>query len=109
MAWWNVIEVTDANFEQEILNSEKLSVVDFWAPWCGPCKQFAPTFENLSLDYEGKVNFAKVNVDENQQYAAQFWVMSIPTVMIIKDWKVVDQIIWVQSIDTYKEKIDVNL
>lgn len=85
---------TENNFEQEVLKSDKPVFVDFWAPWCGPCRMTSPLVEELAHEMEGKnVKIGKINVDENESLAAQFEVMSIPTFMIFKDGKVVDQII----------------
>jgi len=82
---------TDATFEAEVINSDKLTVVDFWAPWCGPCLALGPTIEGLAKDYEGKVNVGKVNVDENPQLSVQYGITSIPAVLFIKDGQVVDK------------------
>lgn len=75
-----VIELTDAKFDQDMAESEGLTVVDFWAPWCGPCRMVAPVIEELSGEMEGQVRFAKVNVDENQAIAQRYQVRSIPTI-----------------------------
>lgn len=82
---------TDANFETEVINADKLTVVDFWAPWCGPCLALGPTIDGLSKDYEGKVNVGKVNVDENPQLSINYGVTSIPAVLFIKNGQVVDK------------------
>jgi thioredoxin 1 len=74
----SVIELTDANFDQEMGQTDELTVVDFWAPWCGPCRTVAPVIEELAEEMEGKVRFAKVNVDENQETAQRYGVRSIP-------------------------------
>src|SRR5207302_1081496 len=74
--------VTDASFEREVLTAEEPVVVDFWAPWCGPCKTIAPILEELAREHEGRVFFAKVNVDENMEVAARYQVMSLPTVIV---------------------------
>ena len=74
-----VFEVTDATFEEEVAKREGLTVVDFWAPWCGPCRMVGPVIEELATEYEGKVRFAKLNVDDNQATAGAFGVRSIPT------------------------------
>ncbi|UFX82651.1 thioredoxin [Candidatus Absconditicoccus praedator] len=107
MAGGKVIEVNDQQFEQEVLNSDIPVIVDFWAPWCGPCNQFAPTFENLSVDYEGKVKFVKVNVDESQQYAANYGVMSIPTLLIFKNGQIQGEpMMGVQSVDVINQRLN---
>ena len=85
--------ITDQSFEQEVTNSTTPVLVDFWAPWCGPCHIIAPVLEELSGQYEGKVKFVKLNVDENPDTAGKFHVMSIPTLKIFKGGEVVDEII----------------
>lgn len=82
---------TDSNFETEVLNSEKLTVVDFWAPWCGPCLALGPTIDALSKDYDGKVNVGKVNVDDNADLSVKYNITSIPCVLFIKGGQVVDK------------------
>ena len=81
----------DANFEAEVLQSDKLSVVDFWAPWCGPCLALGPTIDALSTEYAGKVNVGKVNVDENPNLSVNYGITSIPCVLFIKGGQVVDK------------------
>jgi thioredoxin 1 len=88
----NVIEVTDANFV-EVTGQPGLSMVDFWAVWCGPCRMVAPIVEQLANDYAGQVTVGKLDVDNNQRSAAQFNVRSIPTILFFKDGQVVDQVI----------------
>jgi thioredoxin 1 len=82
---------TDQNFEAEVLQTNKLNVVDFWAPWCGPCLALGPTIEALAKEYEGKVNIGKVNTDENSELSIKYGITSIPCVLFIKDGKVVDK------------------
>lgn len=88
-----VKEVTDNNFEQEIVNSDKLSLVDFWAPWCGPCRMVGPIVEELADDFDGKVNVGKVNIDDNTEVAKQFSITSIPTLMFFKDGELVEKVV----------------
>jgi thioredoxin 1 len=88
----NVIEITDANFG-DVTGQSGLSMVDFWAVWCGPCRMVAPIVEQLADDYAGQVTVGKLDVDNNQRSAAQFNVRSIPTILFFKDGKVVDQVI----------------
>ncbi len=89
----SVVHVTDNNFEQEVLKADKPSLVDFWAPWCGPCKAIGPILEELAGEYKEKVNIVKVNVDDNPKTASAYGVRSIPTLLLIKDGKTVDTLI----------------
>ncbi|AFU59953.1 putative thioredoxin [Candidatus Nitrososphaera gargensis Ga9.2] len=86
------IVLTDSNFKSEV-EKYPLMLVDFWAPWCGPCRMVSPTIEQLAREYSGRVAFGKVNVDENQMIAASFGIQSIPTMIIFKNGKVVDMMI----------------
>jgi len=86
------VSVTDATFPQEVLNSPLPVVVDFWAPWCAPCRAVAPARDRLAADYGGKVKIAKVNVDENQRYAAQYGVQSIPTLRFVRNGQVGERV-----------------
>lgn len=83
------IKVTDATFEQEVVNADLPVLVDFWAEWCGPCRMIGPILDKLAAEYAGKVLIAKVNVDENQELAQGFQVMSIPNLMMVKDRTIV--------------------
>ncbi|MBI3580050.1 MAG: thioredoxin [Ignavibacteriales bacterium] len=87
------IEVTDNNFQAEVLKSDKPVLVDFWAEWCGPCKMVAPVVEELAKEYDGKLKVGKMDVDSNQATSMQFGIRSIPTLLIFKGGVVVDQIV----------------
>ncbi|CAN7494783.1 thioredoxin [Rhizobium rhizogenes] len=84
------VKVDNANFTSEVLNSAEPVIVDFWAEWCGPCKMIAPSLDELSVQFEGKVKIAKLNIDENPELAAQFGVRSIPTLAMFKAGEVAD-------------------
>jgi len=89
----NIVTVTDSSFEQDVLKSDLPVLVDFWAEWCGPCKMIAPTLEAIARDYTGKLRVAKVNVDENMATPERYGVRGIPTLLLIKDGQVKDQIV----------------
>ncbi len=87
------VELTESNFSQEVLKSEKPVLIDFWAEWCGPCKMIAPVVEELAKEYDGKLKVGKLDVDHNQSVATQYGIRSIPTLLVFKGGKVVDQIV----------------
>ncbi len=100
------LAATDQNFQVEILDSDKVALVDFWATWCGPCMMLGPVIEELAGDYAGKAVIAKLNVDENPKTAAQFGIRSIPTMLIFKNGQVVDQLVGAVPKNQIAKKID---
>jgi thioredoxin 1 len=103
------IELTDANFEQEVLHSDVPVLIDFWAVWCGPCKMIAPYVEQIAGEYQGKVKVGKLDVDNNPQVSMQYGIRSIPTLLIFRDGKIADQIIGAVPKKTITEKLDAQL
>jgi len=100
------VELNDGNFESEVLKSDLPVLVDFWAPWCGPCRMVGPIVEEIGKDYEGRLKVGKLNVDENSQTASQYGIMSIPNLLFFKGGKVVDQIVGAVPKQHFVEKID---
>ena len=101
----NVIEITDGNFEEAVLNSDTPIVVDFWAEWCGPCKMIAPTLEQLADEHVGTFKVGKLNVDDNRETAMKYGIRSIPTLLVIKEGNVAEQIVGALPKDAIKDKI----
>jgi thioredoxin 1 len=95
MAEDKLVNVTDDSFESEVLQSEIPVLVDYWAPWCGPCKMAAPVLEKIAGEFQGRLKVCKINVDEQREVAGKYRIMSIPTMFLFKDGEVVDQIVGV--------------
>lgn len=100
------LEITDTSFEETVLKSDKPVLVDFWAVWCGPCKMVSPIIDEIANEYEGKAVVGKVDVDANQEFAAQYGVRNIPTVLIFKNGEVIDKQVGAAPKKTYTDKLD---
>ena len=104
-----LIHLTDNNFKKEVLESDLPVLVDFWAPWCGPCKMIGPLLEESAKEFDKKLKVAKVNVDESPQAATKYGVMSIPTLIFFKQGKIMNQVVGALSRQELKKKIQENL
>ena len=104
-----IVDVTNDTFQETVLKADKPVVVDFWASWCGPCRMVAPIMEELADEFEGKVNIAKVNVDDQGELAAQFRIMSIPTVLVFKNGQVAEKIVGARAKSEFVELIEKQL
>jgi thioredoxin 1 len=102
----NVVEITDSNFDQQVLKSNEPVLVDFWAPWCGPCRMIAPLVEELAGENRGSIKVGKVNIDDNPAAAQNYGVSSIPTLMLFKGGKIVNQFVGVQPKNRLQQAID---
>jgi thioredoxin 1 len=106
MAASNLLTLTEDSFSQEVLDASVPVLVDFWAEWCGPCKMIAPVIEELAGDYDGRVKFGKVNVDEQQNLATQYGIRAVPTLLIFKTGSVVEQVVGLRSKRDLKANLD---
>jgi len=102
----DIVHLKDNEFKEKVLDSKQLTVVDFWAPWCGPCLMITPILEKLSKEYDGKVKIYKVNIDEHQATATKYQVLSIPTLLFFKQGKVVNQVVGMRPASDIKKAID---
>jgi thioredoxin 1 len=109
MANDKILQISDQNFENEVLKSDKPVLVDFWAEWCGPCRMVAPLLDQLADEMDGKVRIAKLNVDENQQIAYQFQVSSIPTFILFKNGQMADRMMGAMPKSAFENFINRNL
>jgi len=103
------LEITDANFEELVLKSDKPVLVDFWAEWCGPCRMVGPIVEELSKDYEGKAVVGKVNVDSNSGISAKYGIRNIPTILFFKNGEVVEKHVGVAAKNVLAEKLNTHM
>jgi thioredoxin 1 len=109
MAGANTLEFSDSTFDRDVLNSDVPVLVDFWAEWCGPCRQMTPTIDALATDYAGRVKVGKVNVDENTQIAARYNIRGIPTLLVFKGGRVVEQLVGARGKADVQKVLDSHL
>ncbi|PUU91725.1 thioredoxin [Halanaerobium congolense] len=100
------VKVTDGNFNTEVLSADKKVLVDFWAEWCGPCRMVAPVVEDIAAEYGDKIKVAKLNVDENQSTASRYGIMSIPTMLVMEDGKVINKLVGYMPKDKLVSKLN---
>ncbi len=105
----NIVEMSDSDFEQNVLKHSKPTLVDFWAEWCTPCRALTPVVEEIAREFDGKVQVAKMNIDEHRQVPSRYHISSIPTLLLFKDGEVVDQLVGLVNKQRLSEMIDKHL
>ena len=105
----SVLQLTSANFKEEVLDYQGVTLVDFWAPWCGPCQMVGPVMEEIAKEMEGKVKVGKVNVDEEGALGQEYEIMSIPTVFVFKKGEVIEKLIGAMALESYIEALEKHL
>jgi len=105
----NAIDVNDSTFEQEVVNSSELTIVDFWAPWCGPCRKLGPVLDEVGQEFEGKIKIVKLNTDENLKTAKEYSVSGLPTLLLFKDGQAVERLVGLMPKTTIVSNIEKHL
>ena len=105
----NALDINDSTFEQEVINSTELTIVDFWAPWCGPCRKLGPVLDEVAQEYEGKIKVVKLNTDENLKTAKEFSVSGLPTLLMFKDGQPVERLVGLMPKTSIISNIDKHL
>ena len=105
----NAMDINDSTFEQEVVNSSELTIVDFWAPWCGPCRKLGPVLDEVAQEYDGKVKIVKLNTDENLKTAKEYSVSGLPTLLVFKGGKAVERLVGLMPKTTIVSNIEKHL